>query len=55
MLLAAPFWRRHARICRRASVQQVPATPADVAQPGGKNIGALKLALAKLATAPFWR
>jgi glucose/arabinose dehydrogenase len=32
-----------------ASAQQVPATPADVAQPGGKIPGAPKLALVKVA------
>src|SRR5438046_8349146 len=32
-----------------ASAQQVPATPADVAQPGGKIPGAPKLALVKIA------
>ena len=31
-----------------ASAQQVPATPADVAQPGGKAPGAPKLALVKV-------
>src|SRR5947199_10485329 len=32
-----------------ASAQQVPATPADVAQPGGKIPGGSKLALVKVA------
>ena len=32
-----------------ASAHQVPATPADVAQPGGTIAGAPKLALAKVA------
>ena len=34
---------------RRVCAKQMPATPADVAQPGGKIAGAAKLALAKVA------
>lgn len=34
---------------RRVCAKQMPATPADVAQPGGKIAGAAKLALPKVA------